>query len=110
VGLLLVLGPLGDLLFGDKFEIPISLVLAVLAVGIVRVAHSFAHAAATAIVPENELPRLAVLGTIAAVLVLVGAIAGAHWGLQGIVLGSLVGWIFRTAVYATRVHRAIRKR
>ena len=110
VGLLLVLGPLGDLLFGDKFEIPISLVLAVLAVGIVRVAHSFAHAAATAIVPENELPRLAVLGTIAAVLVLVGAIAGAHWGLQGLVLGSLVGWIFRTAVYATRVHRAIRKR
>jgi O-antigen/teichoic acid export membrane protein len=108
--LLLVLGPLSSLLFGDKFEIPLSLVLAVLCVGIVRVAHSFAHAAATALVPESELPRLAVLGTIAAVLVVVGAIAGALWGLQGIVYGSLTGWLFRTAVYAGLVHQAIRNR
>jgi len=106
--LLLVLGPLNHLLFGDKFAIPLSLVVAVLCVGIVRVAHSFAHAAATALVPDSELPGLAVLGTIATAVVLVGAIIGAHWGLPGIIYGSLIGWVLRTLTYAVRVYAFIR--
>jgi O-antigen/teichoic acid export membrane protein len=109
LGLLLVLGPLSQLLFGDKFETSTSLVVAVVSVGVVRVAHSFAFAAATALVPEDELPGLAFLGTVAAAVVVAGAVVGARWGLHGIIYGAVPGWLFRTGVYASKANMAMRR-
>jgi hypothetical protein len=105
---LLVLGPLSHLLFGDKFAIPLSLVVAVLCVV------SSGSRTASRMLPRPHSFRivsflgLAVLGTIATAVVLVGAIIGAHWGLPGIIYGSLIGWVLRTLTYAVRVYAFIR--
>jgi O-antigen/teichoic acid export membrane protein len=108
VAMLVVLEPLSHLLFGDKFHLTSGLVLAVVIAGLIRVAQSFANAAATALAPEEHLPRVAALGTLGAVLVVVGSIVGARWGLEGVIYGSILGWFFRTAVYAEIVREALR--
>ena len=110
IGMLLALGPLNDLLFGDKFASPMSLRVAVVIAGLVRVAHAFANASALALVTEDRLPRLAALGMAGAFVVVAGSVVGAHWGLQGVVYGSMLGWIFRSAVYAVLVRQALHSR
>jgi O-antigen/teichoic acid export membrane protein len=108
LGLLALLGPLTDVLFGEKFRSPLSLVAAEIVAGLVRVAHSFANAAATALVPEAKLPQVAFYGTVGSVVLVAGAVAGAKWGLQGVIYGTICGWLFRSVVYGVMVRHALR--
>jgi hypothetical protein len=96
--MLLALGPLNDLLFGDKFASPMSLRVAVVIAGLVRVAHAFANASALAQVTEDRLPRLAALGLAGAFVVVAGSVVGAHWGCRELSMDQSLGWIFRSAV------------
>jgi O-antigen/teichoic acid export membrane protein len=105
--LLVVIGPLSYLLFGEKFHSPPGLVIAVILAGLARVAQSFTNAAATALVPERNLPMVAHYGVVGSALLVVGAVAGARWGLQGVIYGTMFGSLFRAVAFGMLVRQAL---
>jgi O-antigen/teichoic acid export membrane protein len=76
-----------------KYELSAGLLLAAIAAGFAKVASAFATAAATALCTERELERLRVLAWLALAAAFAGCIAGARFGLIGVVGGAGVGWL-----------------
>jgi O-antigen/teichoic acid export membrane protein len=105
--LLLFLAPLSNWLLASKFTLPHNVIVAALLAGLVRVAHGFAGAAATALVPNERLHRLSALGLWSAAIGITGAVVGGQWGLQGVIYGSMTGWIVRTLGSARLVRQAL---
>jgi len=99
--------PVSHWLVGPTFTLPLGVTLAAVAAGLVRVAHGYAGAAATALIPNERLSQLAALGMISAGVGIAGAVIGSRWGLQGVICGSMTGWIFRTVVYASMVRQML---
>ena len=106
--LLIFLKPVSHWLLGTKFTLPLGLIAVALLAGLVRVAHGFAGAAATALVPNERLTQLSTLGIVSAGIGIAGAIFGSRWGLQGVLWGSMIGWLVRTLASAGLVRCALR--
>ena len=91
---ILVLTPvLERWLLAGKYHLSLSLVLAILFSGIVKIAHAFAKAAATALATPRELAFVNAAGWISVLLAVASAVGAARWGLAGVIYGVGTGWL-----------------
>lgn len=97
-----------DLIVGDKYELTPALLLATIVAGVVRVASSLTRATATAFCTTRELGHLAVLTWLAVGAAGLGALAGAQWGLVGVIYGVTLGWACRGLAAAHVAARYLR--
>ena len=72
--------------------------LAAISVGILKVMASLVATTINALGSPAELVRLSVIGWISIAVAVLGAVAGARWGLTGVVYGVGLGWAFRAIV------------
>jgi O-antigen/teichoic acid export membrane protein len=94
-----------QLLLGDKYHLGSALIFAAVVSGIAKVVNSFARAAAVALATSHELWVSNVVGWLAVVVATAAGVAGARWGLAGVIYGVTVGWVLRsvpTFWYAAR--------
>ena len=91
---ILVLTPLVERwLLAGKYHLSLGLVLAILFSGIVKIAHAFAKAAATALATPRELAFVNAAGWISVLLAVASAVGAARWGLAGVIYGVGTGWL-----------------
>ncbi len=91
---ILVLTPvLERWLLAGKYHLSLGLVLAILFSGIVKIAHAFAKAAATALATPRELAFVNAAGWISVLLAVASAVGAARWGLAGVIYGVGTGWL-----------------
>jgi O-antigen/teichoic acid export membrane protein len=83
-------------LYGTRFDIPETLVLAVIASGVIRVTAAVIRAATIAFCSSRQMWVLAWLTWVGVGLSVVGAVYGAHWGVTGIIYGISIGTAMRT--------------
>jgi Na+-driven multidrug efflux pump len=77
--------------------------------GVSKVINSFARAAAAALATARELWYINVLGWVSIAVAIAAGIAGARWGLGGVIYGVTAGWTLRsigTFYFAARHLRA----
>jgi O-antigen/teichoic acid export membrane protein len=91
---------------GGKYHLSAALVLAALVTGVIKILNGFAQSTVSALADPRELSVVSVLGWIAVAIAVVAAIAGASWGLPGVIYGVGIGWLVRssTALYMTARH------
>src|SRR5918993_5139186 len=78
--------PLVERWFLDgKYHLPPALVLAALVTGVIKIMNGFAQSTVSALADARELSILSGLGWAAVVIAVVGAVAGARWGLAGVI-------------------------
>jgi len=87
-------------LFKGKYELSSALVAAGLAAGLVRLANSFIMSAVTALCSAKELFHWNLLSWVFVILGGAAAVAGARWGLVGVVFGASAGWLGRIVLGA----------
>jgi O-antigen/teichoic acid export membrane protein len=80
-----------------KYHLSAALVLAALVSGVAKILNGFAQSAVAALADARELSLVSVLGWIAVGIAVVGAVAGARWGLPGVIYGVGVGWLVRAS-------------
>lgn len=78
---------------GDKYVLAPSLIAASICAGWFKVASAFGRSAVTALSSARDLHRFNIAGWISVCISLIGAIAGAPWGLTGVVWGLASGWL-----------------
>jgi O-antigen/teichoic acid export membrane protein len=83
---------------GGKYHLSAALVLAAVVTGIAKVLNGFAQSAVSALAEPRELHVVAVLGWVSVVVAALGAVAGARWGLPGVIYGVGLGWVMRASV------------
>jgi O-antigen/teichoic acid export membrane protein len=81
-----------------RYHIGRPLLLAAIGVGTLKVLASLVATTVNALGSSAELVRLSVIGWISIGVALLGAAAGARWGLIGVVYGVGLGWLFRAIV------------
>lgn len=91
---------------GGKYHLSAPLVLAALVTGVAKIVNGFAQSTVSALADARELSVVSVLGWAAVAIAVVGAIAGARWGLLGVIYGVGIGWLVRAsgALYMTARH------
>jgi len=82
-----------ELLLADKYVLPPSLVLAMLLGGLAKVLGAFSTAVLNATGSPRDLARLNLCTWAGVLLGGAGAVAGARFGLPGVVYGVGVGWL-----------------
>jgi hypothetical protein len=89
-----------------KYHLPAALVLAALVSGMAKILNGFAQSTVSALADARELSMVMVMGWVAAVIAVIGAIVGARWGLPGVIYGVTLGWLVRasTALIASARH------
>jgi len=87
--------PVFDCLFQVKYTLTRSVLLASLSSGLVKVLSGFADAAVTALAGPRALGAWNLEGWIIVALSVLGGVAGAHWGLAGLILGVSAGSLIR---------------
>lgn len=94
------------ILLAGKYVLPASLILAALVSGFVRVGGAFAKTVVTAVGSERQLAHLNYFGWAAVAIAVASGVAGARWGLTGVVYGITAGWMCHTlsAAFLARVH------
>ena len=70
--LLAFIGPVSQWLAGARYSLGLALTVVALASGLVRVAHGFSSAATTALMPNESLNRMSVLGIASVAVAIVG--------------------------------------
>jgi O-antigen/teichoic acid export membrane protein len=108
--LLAFIGPVSQWLTDARYVLPLSLVVVALVAGLVRVAHGFSSAATTALIPNESLLRMSALGLLSVAVAIVGAVIGSRWGLEGVICGSMTGWLFRVLGSLKLLNDAVRHR
>lgn len=89
-----------ELIFADKYQFPMSLIVAGILAGIVRAVSGLCTGVATAVCDTRELGQLNTLTWLSTALAATGGIVGARWGLIGVVYGIAVGWLILSVAYA----------
>ena len=91
---------------GGKYHLSAALVLAALVTGVAKILNGFAQSTVSALADGRELSVVSVLGWVAVAVAVAAAIAGARWGLPGIIYGVGIGWLMRSsaALYMTARH------
>ncbi len=97
LALLMAARPLIDALYGDKYEVGLAVVAAIIAVGIVRLCYAVASAVIRALGEARQLRWFNLLAWIGTVLAVGAAIAFSGFGLVGVICGAAVGWLIRLA-------------
>jgi O-antigen/teichoic acid export membrane protein len=87
-----------DLFLGGKYHLSAALVLAAVVTGFAKVLNGFAQSAVSALAEPRELQLVSVLGWVSVGVAAVGAVAGARWGLPGVIYGVGLGWVMRASV------------
>jgi O-antigen/teichoic acid export membrane protein len=83
---------------GGKYHLSGALVLAAVVTGVAKVLNGFAQSAVSALADPRELSLVSALGWVAVGLAVLGAVAGARWGLPGVIYGVGLGWVMRATV------------
>ena len=83
---------------GGKYHLSATLVLAAVVTGAAKVLNGFAQSAVSALADPRELALVSVLGWVAVGVAVLGAVAGARWGLPGVIYGVGIGWVMRASV------------
>ena len=65
--------------------------------GIAKVINAFSKSAASALATPQELTLVNVVGWISVGIAIAAGVAGARWGLAGVIYGVSLGWMFRSA-------------
>jgi len=91
-----------------KYHLPASLVLAAVFSGVAKISNAFTKGVATALVDPRELSIVNVAGWVSVGIALVGAFAGARWGLAGVIYGVGLGWFLRAVISFGVVVRHLR--
>ncbi len=106
VGLVVLIGSAGIWLvspivehwvLAGKYPLPASLLLAAVVSGIAKVVNSFSKSAASALANQQELAMVNLVGWISVGIAIVAGVAGARWGLAGVIYGVSLGWMVRSA-------------
>ena len=87
-----------DWFLGGKYHLPGALVLAAVVTGFAKVLNGFAQSAVSALAEPRELHLVSVLGWVSVGVAMLGAVAGARWGLPGVIYGVGLGWVMRALV------------
>jgi O-antigen/teichoic acid export membrane protein len=87
-----------NLFLGGKYHLSAALVLAAVVTGFAKVLNGFAQSAVSALAEPRELHLVAVLGWVSVGVAALGAMAGARWGLPGVMYGVGLGWVMRASV------------
>jgi len=74
------------------------LVLAAVVTGFAKVLNGLAQSAVSALAEPRELHLVSVLGWVSVGVAMLGAVAGARWGLPGVIYGVGLGWVMRALV------------
>jgi O-antigen/teichoic acid export membrane protein len=99
--------PLVERWFLDgKYHLSAPLILAALVTGVAKILNGFAQSTVSALADARELTVMSMLGWGAVAVAVLGAVAGARWGLPGVIYGVGVGWVLRAlgALYLTARH------
>jgi len=85
----------------DKYHLSGALLLAAIISGMVRVTNAFTKSVVSALATTSELAWINVFGWGSVALAIVAAVAGARWGLAGVIYGVTMGGVMRalTALY-----------
>jgi O-antigen/teichoic acid export membrane protein len=89
-----------------KYHLAGSLVLASIVAGIAKILNAFGKATITALGDARELALVNLTGWVSVVVAVAAALAGARWGLAGVIYGVGLGWLLRTLTpfYLTMRH------
>jgi O-antigen/teichoic acid export membrane protein len=89
-----------------KYHLGGSLLLAALFSGVAKVMNAFTKSTVTALATAGELSIVNLFGWVSVAVAVVAAVAGARWGLTGVIYGVGLGWLMRalTALYLTLRH------
>ncbi len=79
-----------------RYRFSDSLVLAALVAGWAKLLTAFSRATVTALADERQLTLVNLSGWASVALSVVGAVAGARWGLTGVIYGVSLGWLVRS--------------
>jgi hypothetical protein len=91
LGIVLLAPLVTPILTDERYEISFTLALAACFNGYAKVVQSFARALVTACGSPEDIARFNKLGWIGLATSIVGAIAGARWGLTGLLCGVTIG-------------------
>jgi O-antigen/teichoic acid export membrane protein len=83
---------------GGKYHLSAALVLAAVVTGLIKVLNGFAQSAVSALAEPRELSLVSLLGWVSVGVAVLGAVAGARWGLPGVIYGVGLGWVMRASV------------
>lgn len=83
---------------GGKYHLSAALVLAAVVTGFAKVLNGFSQSAVSALAEPRELHLVSVLGWVSVGVAMLGAVAGARWGLPGVIYGVGLGWVMRASV------------
>jgi len=78
-----------------RYHLPGALVLAAIAAGIAKIMSAFTRSTLTALGDARELQIMNLLGSLAVAIAVVASIAGARFGLAGVIYGVGLGWLVR---------------
>ena len=87
-----------DWFLGGKYHLSATLVLAAVVTGFAKVLNGFAQSAVSALAEPRELHVVSLLGWVSVGVAVLGAVAGARWGLPGVIYGVGLGWVMRALV------------
>ena len=96
--LLIATVPVVSLIYGDRYPVTTSLVLAMVLAGHAKVVSTIAVSAGSALGTARQLAIVSTSGWIAVGIAIAGAIIGARWGLTGVIYGTSLGWLVRAIV------------
>jgi PST family polysaccharide transporter len=88
-------------LLSGKYELAPALIGAMLASGVAKVLTSFVSGTVTALAGTRRLSLLGVVSWVSVATGIAGAVAGARWGLTGLVYGATLGWVVRLLATAS---------
>lgn len=92
-----------------RYVLPAPLILAAIAVGVLRPLGAVAIAVLNAVGSARDLVVLGGIGWTASVLGIWGAWVGARWGLTGVVYGVGCGWLLRAAAAGWLASRSMHR-
>lgn len=108
---ILLLGPwLIRVLVGDKYDVGLELFIAAIIVGYLRIWQGLAVASVAAVGSARVLGAMNLAGWVALVVAVSGAFALSSFGLQGVIYGVGLGWLFQAGVATSLAGRAFRQR
>lgn len=95
-------------LLAGKYQLSMTLMLAALASGAMKLADGFATTIVWALASPGQLARLNWVSWICAGVGVAGAWFGARWGLIGLMYGVTLGWVSRGAVAGALAAKLLR--
>jgi O-antigen/teichoic acid export membrane protein len=108
----LVIPAVEQWVLAGRYRFPDALVVAALVAGWAKLLTAFSKATVTALADDRQLVLVNLSGWASVALSVLGAVAGARWGLTGVIYGVSLGWLARSLAALTitfrHLHPAVR--